>query len=152
MSYHIREAIPSDSVSITNCMRESFKKYVPLIGKEPEPMILNYDEVIRNEFVYVMEVKDTAELIGAIVLANGDKDFMWLDILGIYDKFQNFGYGKKLIKYGESVMREKGFKESRVFTNVKFANTIAIYKHLGYVEYDRREDRGYDRVFLKKTL
>ncbi len=29
---------------------------------------------------------------------------------------------------------------------------IAFYRRLGYVETGRKRDRGYDRVFFRKTL
>jgi GNAT superfamily N-acetyltransferase len=77
---------------------------------------------------------------------------MWLDILGVYNKYQKKGYGKILIEFGESVMLKMGITECRIYTNVKFEETIAIYKHLGYEVYDRKIEHGYDRVFLRKTL
>lgn len=150
MSYRIREAELSDADAISDCMRESFEKYVPLMQKEPEPMLLNYADVIRERSAFILE--EDAEFVGAIILADGDDTFMWLDILGVCNRYQNKGYGKKLIEFGESVMLGRGVTESRVYTNIKFEATIATYKHLGYEEYDRKMDCGYDRLFLKKTL
>ena len=150
MLYHIREATSDDAAALRDCARESFKQYVPLIQKEPEPMILNYADVIREKSAFILE--DGAEWVGFIVLAEGDDSFMWLDILGVYNKHQGKGYGKKLIEFGEAVMRERGVKESRLYTNVKFEKIIHIYKRLGYEEYDKKMDHGYDRVFLRKIL
>jgi len=150
MSYQIREAKLIDADAISDCIRESFKHYIPLIGKEPEPMILDYADVVRERSAFVLA--DGSGIVGAIVLADGNGVFMWLDILGVRTEYQKNGYGKKLIEFGESVMLKRGATESRLYTNVKFEETIAIYKHLGYEEYDRKVERGYDRVFLRKAL
>ena len=150
MSYHIRKALPIDAKAISDCIRESFEKYVSIIRKEPEPMTLDYIEVIKNEHVFILE--EDSEVVGAIVLSDGDESFMWIEVLGVCNKYQNKGFGKMLIEFGETVMRERGAKESHIKTNVKFERVIQIYKHLDYEEYDRKTERGYDRVFLRKTL
>ena len=150
MPYMIRKAELNDADRISDCIKESFKKYIPLIHKEPEPMTLNYTDVIREKSVFVLE--DNSEFIGALVIADGDKTYMWLDIIAVYSQYQNKGYGKKLIEFGEHIMLTKGASESRVYTNVKFESNINLYKKLGYIEYERMTEHGYDRVFLKKTL
>ena len=150
MPYMIREAGLADADKISGCMRESFKKYIPLIQQEPEPMVLDYADVIREKSVFVLE--ENSEFIGALVLADGDETYMWLDIVGLYSQYQNKGYGKKLIEFGECIMLKRGAKESRVYTNIKFEANIKLYEKMGYVEYDRKTEHGYDRVYLKKTL
>jgi N-acetylglutamate synthase-like GNAT family acetyltransferase len=150
MSYRIREAELSDADKIKDCIRESFEKYVPLIHKEPEPMTFNYADIIKEKSVFILE--DDSKFVGAIVLSDGDDSFMWLDILGVYNKYQHKGYGKKLIEFGEATMRKRGAKESRIKTNVKFEKTIEIYRHLKYEIYDKKIEHGYDRVFLRKEL
>ena len=145
MSSQIREAELKDADKISDCIKESFKKYIPLINKEPEPMILNYTDVIKEKNVFILE--ENSEFIGTIILADGDETYMWLDILGVYSMYQNRGYGKKLIEFGESFMLKRGMKESRLYTNVKFEANIAIYTKLGYAEYDRKTEHGYERVF-----
>jgi GNAT superfamily N-acetyltransferase len=150
MSYQIREAESKDADQISACIRESFKKYIPLIQMEPEPMILDYASVIEEDHVFVME--EDGDFVGALILKDGDGSFMWLDIIGVFSKHQSKGCGKKLIEFGESAMREKGATESRLYTNTKFESNIAIYKHLGYEIYDRKTEHGYDRVFFRKPL
>lgn len=150
MSCRIREAEMSDANKIKECISDSFQKYVSLIHKEPEPMTFDYADVIKEKRVFVME--DGSEFIGVIVLSDGDDSFMWLDIIGVFSKHQNKGYGKKLIEFGEAAMRKMGAKECRIKTNVKFEKTIKIYRQLKYEIYDRKTEHGYDRVFLRKTL
>ena len=150
MPYQIRKAHLNDADKIKDCITDSFEKYVPLIHKEPEPMTLDYSDVIKERSVFILE--EGPEVVGVIVLAEGDSSFMWLDILGVYNKYHNKGFGKRLIEFGETVMRERGVTESRLYTNARFIRTIDIYRHLGYEIYDKKMQNGYDRVFLKKAL
>lgn len=146
----IREAGRGDVASITYCVEEAFADYIPLIHKKPGPMLMDYGEAVEKDAVFV--AADGNDIAGVAVIADDRGGFMWLDILAVFKKYQGRGIGKKLIEYAEKFIIENGKEECRIYTNVKFETTIAIYRHLGYSEYKRAFEDGYDRLFLKKKL
>ena len=136
----IRKATPNDLIEIEACVKESFEEYIPLIRKKPAPMLKNYKEIIEKNISGVVVIFDTIE------------NYMWLDTLSVFKKYQGQGIGKQLIIFTEDFIREKKKVECRLRTNIKFENTVAIYRHLNYIEYQRILEDGYDRIYFKKIL
>jgi GNAT superfamily N-acetyltransferase len=145
----IREANIGDVSQIIECVEEAFTDYIPLIQKKPAPMLADYYEKVKNDSVFV--AADGDHIAGVSVIVDSHDDFMWLDILAVFKKYKGIGIGKRLIEYSESFIAQKK-KECRIYTNVMFENVIALYEHLGYTEYKRAFEDGYDRVFLNKRL
>ena len=52
----------------------------------------------------------------------------------------------------EDQARRGGFVAVELYTNEKMFENIEMYRRLGYVECDRRNLDGYDRVFFRKAL
>ena len=146
----IRKADLKDVPFITACSKEAFEDYIAIIGKEPEPMILDYNEIIQKDHAFV--ACEGENLAGYVTLKDGVEKYMWLDILAVSKAFKGRGIGGKLIAFAENYMREQGMKESRLYTHVKYEHIQAIYKHYGYEIYDRVQEKGYDRYYMKKTL
>jgi len=48
--------------------------------------------------------------------------------------------------------RQAGYESIYLYTNEKMAENIALYAKVGYVEYERREEEGFRRVFMRKPL
>ncbi|MDR2296645.1 MAG: GNAT family N-acetyltransferase [Clostridiales Family XIII bacterium] len=146
----IRAATSIDVPSIDACVTEAFKDYIPLIGKKPAPMLADYGAIIEKHFAFVA-VADGL-VAGVLTICDTRDDFMWMDVLAVFKKYRGLGIGKKLIEYAESFIAGKGKSECRIYTNVKFEKTIAVYRHLGYVEYQRMHEDGYDRMFFRKNV
>jgi GNAT superfamily N-acetyltransferase len=146
----IRVATSFDVPSIDACVTESFKDYIPLIGKKPAPMLTDYSEVVKKHFAFVALTDGL--IAGVLTIYDTRDDFMWMDVLAVFKKYRGLGIGKKLIAYAENFIAGKGKSECRIYTNVKFEKTIAVYRHLGYVEYQRMREDGYDRIFFRKNV
>lgn len=52
----------------------------------------------------------------------------------------------------EDEARRLGYSAVTVYTHERMTENIALYKKLGYTETERRRERGYDRVYLRKSL
>ena len=47
----LRQAKATDAAAIRNLTRQAYARWVPLIGREPKPMTVDYDEaVVRHRF------------------------------------------------------------------------------------------------------
>ncbi|RZA25597.1 MAG: N-acetyltransferase, partial [Proteobacteria bacterium] len=52
----LRRAVPGDAAAVRSLTREAYAKWVPVIGREPKPMTADYDAVVRDHLVDLLEV------------------------------------------------------------------------------------------------
>ena len=62
------------------------------------------------------------------------------------------GIGKKLIEYVEHTARQQGLKAVELYTNEAMAENLVMYRKLGYLETERRQQAGFNRVFFRKAV
>jgi ribosomal protein S18 acetylase RimI-like enzyme len=62
------------------------------------------------------------------------------------------GIGKALLQYAESEARRQGFGSLVLYTHEKMTENQAWYSKIGYVEYDRRVEYGFARIYMRKSL
>ena len=144
----IRRATIHDAPAVCACCVAAFKDYIPLIGQTPGPMLEDYCEALKNHHLFVGMEGDT--LLGFTLIKDGEGDIMWLDVLASWPKGQ--GTGKTLLAFSEDFIRQQGKKECRIYTHVKYVQTQQLYLHRGYEIYDRIQEKGFDRYYLKKDL
>ncbi|GAX07206.1 GNAT family acetyltransferase [Secundilactobacillus pentosiphilus] len=145
----IRQAAVIDLPSIIKCFQGAFSKYLTRMDRKPAPMLKNYADYIANDWVYILNYDH--QFAGLIALIN-EPAYVHLDTVAVVPAFQGKSLGKHLLQFAKIFAKQHGQREIRLLTNEKMTENIAIYKHLGYVEYDRRLDAGYHRVYFKKEL
>lgn len=103
---------------------------------------------------------DNNECIGitGIYYYKNDLENAWVAFFGLLEEFRYKGYGKVLLQLTEDLMRDMGFKYSRLFTD-RLNNDLAIsfYKRNGYVfeKYDSNLEELkdlFDVVIGSKSL
>ena len=77
---------------------------------------------------------------------------MHLENVGVLPRFNGRGYGRRLIEHVEQAAIRNGLDAVELYTNEKMVENISMYPKLGYTEVDRRIDKGFSRVFFRKTL
>src|SRR5438132_1856650 len=147
----IRLARPEDSTAVRSCVRAAYAQYVSWIGREPAPMSADYIELISRGLVYVLKAPSYEDVLGVLVLHAG-ANVLWIENVAVHPQHQRRGYGRRLMQFAEHEARAAGFGELRLYTNELMVENISIYTHLGYVEFDRRLDDGFLRVFMRKEL
>ena len=75
-----------------------------------------------------------------------------LDNIAVHPAAQGRGLGRRMIELAESAARRWGYSEIDLYTHVLMVENLALYLRLGYEEIDRRTERGFDRVYLRKRL
>lgn len=145
----IKKAKPEDETTIVECVQKSYQKYIARMGMKPNPMIDNYLPLIIGENVFCGEYN--GEIVSVLVLIKFD-DYLLIDNVALLPEFQGKGFGKQLIEFAEHYASENNYKEIRLFTNVKMTENIEIYNKLRFLEYLRKEENGYNRVYFKKQL
>ena len=146
----VRPARPRDSVAVGDLVRTVYSKYVERIGKEPAPMLEDYDAWIRDGEMWVLEGRGGG-VVGVLVMRSIE-DRMFVDNVAVAPGQQGRGLGRRLMTFAEERAKEAGLSEIRLYTNEKMHENLTFYGKLGFGEIDRRLDGGYPRVFMRKRL
>ena len=145
----LRPAATGDAAGIAECVRAAYSHYIERIGEPPGPMLDDYDEVVRDHRAYVIE--DGGTIVGALVLMEKGSGLL-LDNVAVLPSHQGKGIGRHLLEHAESEARRLGYAEIDLYTHERMTENVALYERIGYVEVERRTERGFPRVYMRKRL
>jgi len=145
----VRAAVPHDVQAIEELVRNAYSKYVDRIGRPPAPMTADYGRLVDEGDVWVLELGQ--DVVGLIILESA-ADHLHLSNVAVSPAHQGRGLGSKLLAHAEAQARQRGFREMRLYTNELMHENLLVYGKLGWSEYDRAEQDGFRRVFMKKEL
>ena len=149
MSPTIRLAGTDDRTAVEAVVMSAYAPYVARIGRKPAPMLDDYDALIRENRVYVVE--DGAAIQGILVLIP-EEGATLLDNVAIRPDAQGLGHGRRLMEFAERTARVAGYEAITLYTNEAMTENIALYSRIGFVETHRAEEMGLRRVFMTKRL
>ena len=145
----LRPATLIDAPAVAACVNNAFGHYVERIGMKPAPMEMDYEHEIREHQVFVVE--DAGQVVGSLVLGITEEGFL-LDVIAVDPKYWGKGVGRIMLEHAEAEAKRQGFDSIYLFTHEKMTENQALYKRIGYVEYDRRLEYGRRRVYMRKPL
>lgn len=145
----LRKATASEVPELRHIVTEAYSRYVPLVAGTPAPMVADYDALVRDENVWVA-VGD-GRIQGLVVLVPGP-DQMLLENVAVRPSSQGHGTGRILMNLAETETRRLGLTAVTLYTNEVMVENLAWYLRLGYQETERREEHGFRRIYLRKTL
>lgn len=142
----IRKAHAADVAAIRQCAVEAYSKYIERIGKPPAPMVAEFETLVSAGQVVVACCNE--QLAGYVVYYQLG-DIMHLENVAVYPAFSGRGIGKSLIRTVENAARDSGLAAVELYTNVAMTENLLLYPALGYQEYDRRSEAGFNRVYYR---
>jgi GNAT superfamily N-acetyltransferase len=146
----LRQATTADAAAIRDLTRDAYAKWVPLIGREPRPMIADYDAAVRDHRFDLLYVGGA---LAALIETVDQGDSLLVENLAVAPDFQRRGLGAKLMAHAETVARSLGRRRLWLYTNDRFDGNVRLYARLGYrVESEEPIDGGMTRVSMGKTL
>jgi GNAT superfamily N-acetyltransferase len=145
----IRKASANDAETARDVVMAAYRHYLPVIGRPPAPMLDDYPARIAADQLWVLE--DAGGIGGVLVLEDGPDCFM-LDNIAVRPDRQGLGFGRKLLDFAEAEAARCGWDAVTLYTNALMIQNIAIYAARGYVEFDRRSEKGFQRVYMRKLL
>jgi GNAT superfamily N-acetyltransferase len=145
----IRKARAEEADAMRDAVRAAYQHYVPVIGREPAPMVDDYKARIAAGQAWVLE--DARGLAGVLVLEDGPDCFL-LDNIAVRPDRQGLGFGRQLLDFAETEAVRCGWNAVTLYTNALMVQNIAIYAGRGYVETGRRTEKGFERVYMEKQL
>ena len=148
-TYSLRSAEAADASRVAELVDAAYGHYVERIGMLPGPMTNDYADVIRNRQVTVAERQGA--IVGIIVLTVTDEGFL-VDNVAVHPRHRGTGLGRALLQFAEAEAQRAGFDAIYLYTHEKMTENLALYATIGYVEYDRRSQGAFSRVYLRKHL
>jgi ribosomal protein S18 acetylase RimI-like enzyme len=145
----LRSAEAADASRVAELVDAAYGHYVERIGMLPGPMTNDYADVIRNRQVTVAERQGA--IVGIIVLTVTDEGFL-VDNVAVHPSHRGTGLGRALLQFAEAEAQRAGFDAIYLYTHEKMTENLALYARIGYVEYDRRSQGAFSRVYLRKHL
>lgn len=148
-SAKIVKATEEDVLSIRNCVRQSYQHYVARLGKEPGPMIDDYAFRVENDNVYVVKSEDA--VVGLVVLVLEGSRCL-LDNIAVAPEASGQGLGRVLMNFAEEQTQKLGFSELELYTHELMTENISMYEKWGYRVDRLISEKGFNRVYMKKSL
>ena len=145
----VRLARSEDTAAVRACVIAAFEHYIERIGKPPGPMLLDFEEETRASHVWVATADD--RIVGVLVQYETDLGF-YIDTVAALPSVQGTGVGRELLVFAEREAMRHGYDSLYLCTNSKMTENQAFYPRIGYVEYERKQEAGFDRVFYRKHL
>ena len=141
----IRDATVGDAARIGAIARAAYAKYVSRIGREPAPMLADYDVEIAAHRVVVIEM---AGNVGGYMVSWPEVDAYFIETIAVDPDYQGGGLGRRLVEYAAAQARRFQLPALRLYTNAAMTENLSMYAHFGFVETHRVVENGFNRVFL----
>ncbi|MGB3391050.1 MAG: GNAT family N-acetyltransferase [Pseudaminobacter sp.] len=149
MEHEIRLANPSDLCAVEGVVRDAYSHYVSSIGTVPGPMLDDYNVLIAQGRVHVVE--QSGAIRGIIVLIP-QADAMLLDNIAVVPAAQGTGLGRRMLEFAEQAAIDAGYAKIRLYTQEAMTANIGLYHRIGYRDTHRAEEKGLRRVYMVKEL
>jgi len=130
MAYHLRLADPDDAAAVRQLVREAYAKWVPVIGREPKPMMADYGLAIQNHIIDLLFDDDL--LIGLIEFVVEPHGVL-IENVAVRPNEAGKGHGRRLMAHAVDFARSLGRRRLRLYTNKQMVENIELYRRLGYV-------------------
>jgi N-acetylglutamate synthase-like GNAT family acetyltransferase len=145
----VRQARPEEAPHLRALVERAYAPWVPVVGRRPMPMDDNYDARAAAGEAWVLE--EAGAVRGVLVLEE-HADHLLLDNVAVEPARRGKGDGRALLDFAEAEARRRGLPEVRLYTNELMERNIALYAARGYAETERRQEKGFRRVFMAKRL
>ncbi len=147
--FSIRRVGTSDAVAVRDIVRAAYAKWVPVIGREPMPMKVDYAEAIVRNRIDLLETGVMA--VGLIETILHD-DHLYIENIAVRPEFHGRGYGRHLLAHAEDIAFSADYGEIRLLTNAAFAANVSLYERCGYVVTHTEPFMGGTTLYLSKQL
>ena len=148
-SIRIRKAGRQDVNAIAAITDSAYTKYIPLIGRKPQPMTADYARMVVDNSIWLLTVE--SQPVGVLVLIY-EPDNVLIYSVAIKPEYQKKGLGRRLLAWAEGQAIQAGYRSIRLYTNEHFKENIRLYKSLSYQETTREPYLNSTLVHMKKQL
>jgi ribosomal protein S18 acetylase RimI-like enzyme len=145
----IRSAVADDVARIGAIARAAYALYVPRIGREPAPMVADFEAEVAANRVVVIEA---AGSVRGYMIAWPEPDAYFIDNIAVDPESQGDGLGRRLIDHAVAQAEKLNLPALRLYTNALMTENLSMYARLGFVETHRVVEKGFHRVYMRWSL
>jgi N-acetylglutamate synthase-like GNAT family acetyltransferase len=146
----LRRATLADAKTIRNLTRSAYGKWVPLIGREPRPMTVNYEKAVLDHIIDLYEAE--GEVLALVEVVPREQHLL-IENIAVLPKQQGKGIGELLLNHVENTASSLRLAELRLYTNAAFVSNLQYYKRHGFHEFAREPIKaGGELVHMKKAV
>jgi ribosomal protein S18 acetylase RimI-like enzyme len=145
-----RRATPADAPALNALARAAYAVYVPLIGREPMPMAVDWATLLPVQEIWIVDGPSGEPVASLALELESDHLVIWS--IAVAPAHQGGGIGRSLMGFAETRARALQRPEIRLFTNARMERNVAHYRRLGYVETHREQLTDRVLVHMRKTL
>lgn len=150
MATNLRRATLADATTIRDLTRLAYAKWIPLIGREPKPMTVNYDRAVTDHIIDLYEIDGEAVALVEVV---PQAQHLLIENIAVRPDQQGRRVGELLLKHAETIARSLHLNELQLYTNAAFISNIEFYAHRGFQEFQREPfPAGGVTVHMKKMI
>ena len=145
----IRAGTTADAIWLKARTDRAYGSYVPMLGRKPLLMTIDYQAAFDYFDIWIAERKGTR---AGLLMLQHEEDHTAIYSVAVLPDYSGHGIGKLLLRQAERVAMSKSFKLLRLYTNELMTRNLAIYRGLGYVDSHLTQYKGSKVIHLKKTL
>jgi ribosomal protein S18 acetylase RimI-like enzyme len=139
----------ADLPALAALVEAAYAPWVAVIGRRPGPMDDDYAARIEAGQARVLDEQGT---ILALLVTERYADHLLIDNIAVAPDAQGRCLGRTLLAEAERQARAHGLARLRLYTHARMASNIALYARAGFAEVARVREKGFDRVYMEKTL
>ena len=146
----LRRANAADAPALNALARAAYEIYVPIIGREPMPMAVDWATLLPVQEIWIVD-GSSSEAVASLALEL-EPDHLVIWSVAVAPAHQGRGLGRSLMAFAETRARALQRSEIRLLTNARMERNIARYRRLGYAETHREELADRILVHMRKTI
>ena len=148
-NFRFRIATPGEADEVRAIVRAAYAKWVPVIGREPMPMKVDYGLALQKHRFDLLCIDGSVE---GVIETDLRKDHLWIENVAVRPASQGKGLGRRLMAHAEQLAKDQGVAVLRLLTNAEFADNVTLYEKLGYRVDQREPFMGGTTLYMSKAL
>lgn len=138
-----------DAPRVLSLVRQAYARWVPVIGRKPMPMTVDYEQAIREHEIDLVHVD--GHLV-ALIETIMHPDHLFIENIAVGPAHQGKGLGRQLLAHAERKSAKARLPQLRLLTNSAFEANVRLYQSVGF-QIDRTEPfMGGTTVHMSKML
>ena len=146
----LRRAGPADASAIAALVDAAYAKWVPILGRKPMPMLVDYGRAVIEHRIDVIEA---AGSLAALIETINAPDHLFIENIAVAPAQQGQGLGVSLLQHAETLARDSRLDTLRLLTNGLMQTNIGLYQRHGYrITHVEERAPGWSVVHMAKSL
>jgi ribosomal protein S18 acetylase RimI-like enzyme len=145
----IRRATAADAAVAREITDLAYARYVPLLGRKPQPMTADHQALIAEHEVWLLIDEDA--VLGVLELICEPACTLIYSV-AVRPEHHRRGLGRMLLDWAERQTAAAGRDQIRLYTNALMEDNLRLYARFGYTETRRELYLGSTLVHMAKHV